>query len=110
MTALSARTMSLRPMEACGVLDRRGVRDGVFDTCHYGGSLLRTNAVRHDLCYSDKGMSADVIIIGAGVAGLSAARALSGAGLSVIILEARDSIGGRILTRHIPSFPAPIEL
>jgi monoamine oxidase len=42
-------------------------------------------------------MSADVIIIGAGVAGLSAARALSGAGFSVIILEARDSIGGRIL-------------
>jgi len=55
-------------------------------------------------------MSADVIIIGAGAAGLSAARALSNSGLSVIILEARDRIGGRIFTRHIPSFPAPIEL
>jgi monoamine oxidase len=44
------------------------------------------------------------------VAGLSAARALSDGGLSVIILEARDRIGGRIFTRHIPSFPTPIEL
>jgi monoamine oxidase len=55
-------------------------------------------------------MSADVIIIGAGAAGLSAARALSNSGLAVIILEARDRIGGRIFTRHITSFPAPIEL
>ncbi|HEY8460777.1 MAG TPA: NAD(P)/FAD-dependent oxidoreductase [Blastocatellia bacterium] len=55
-------------------------------------------------------MSTDVIIIGAGAAGLSAARALSDQGLSVIILEARDRIGGRIFTRHIPSFPTPIEL
>jgi monoamine oxidase len=55
-------------------------------------------------------MSADVIVIGAGVAGLSAARALSDGGFSVVVLEARDRIGGRIFTRHIPSFPIPIEL
>jgi monoamine oxidase len=55
-------------------------------------------------------MSADVIIIGAGVAGLTAARALSNSGLTVVILEARDRAGGRILTRRIPSFPTPIEL
>lgn len=44
------------------------------------------------------------------MAGLSAARALSDGGLNVIVLEARDRIGGRIFTRHIPSFPTPIEL
>ena len=55
-------------------------------------------------------MSANVIIIGAGVAGLTAARALSNSGLTVIILEARDRAGGRILTRRIPSFPTPIVL
>src|SRR5262245_31418004 len=55
-------------------------------------------------------MSTNVIVIGAGVAGLSAARALADGGLSVIILEARDRIGGRIFTRHIPSFPVPVEL
>lgn len=40
----------------------------------------------------------DVAIIGAGAAGLGAARTLEGAGLSVIVLEARDRIGGRAHT------------
>ena len=47
---------------------------------------------------------ADVLIIGAGVAGLAAARKLSRAGLRVIVLEARDRIGGRINT-HFDSWP-----
>ena len=40
----------------------------------------------------------DVIVIGAGMAGITAARALVGAGFSVVVLEARDRIGGRIWT------------
>jgi monoamine oxidase len=54
--------------------------------------------------------SADVIVIGAGAAGLSAAVELGRTGLSVLILEARDRIGGRIFTRHDPACPYPIEL
>ena len=39
---------------------------------------------------------ADVIVVGAGVAGLAAARALSDKGLRVIVLEASGHVGGRV--------------
>ena len=40
----------------------------------------------------------DVVVVGAGVAGLAAARRLVAAGANVAVLEARDRVGGRILT------------
>jgi monoamine oxidase len=52
----------------------------------------------------------DVVIIGAGVSGLAAAGELRKSGLSVLILEARDHVGGRTWTRHEPDLSAPIEL
>jgi len=51
-----------------------------------------------------------VIVIGAGAAGLAAARALSRGGLAVQILEARQRIGGRIHTLYDPLSPVPVEL
>jgi monoamine oxidase len=53
---------------------------------------------------------ADVIIVGAGAAGLAAAEILSGQGYSVQILEARNRIGGRIWTLHDRKFPVPVEM
>ena len=55
-------------------------------------------------------MNPDVLVIGAGVAGLAAARDLSQAGRSVALLEARGRIGGRVYTLHDPAWGLPVEL
>jgi monoamine oxidase len=44
---------------------------------------------------------AQIVIVGAGLAGLSAARQLTMAGFPVIVLEARDRVGGRTLNHPI---------
>jgi len=54
--------------------------------------------------------TADVVIIGAGAAGLAAARDLNRRGVRAVVLEARDRIGGRIYTVRDPGSPTPIEL
>src|SRR4051812_2761109 len=52
----------------------------------------------------------EVIILGAGAAGLSAARSLTRAGVDVQILEARDRTGGRVLTHYDDRCPVAIEM
>ncbi|MGC2696466.1 MAG: NAD(P)/FAD-dependent oxidoreductase [Candidatus Angelobacter sp.] len=50
----------------------------------------------------------NVVVIGGGIAGLTAARRLTEAGLGVILLEARDRLGGRICTHHTPDYPVEL--
>src|SRR5579884_4455016 len=52
----------------------------------------------------------DVAVIGAGAAGLAAARALAERGLTVVVLEARDRIGGRVATIRPEGSGLPVEL
>lgn len=52
----------------------------------------------------------DVLVIGAGAAGLAAAAVLERRGKSALVLEARDRIGGRIWSHREPGLPVPIEL
>ncbi len=52
----------------------------------------------------------DVVILGAGVSGLAAARDLAQRGIQVRVLEARNRIGGRVFTHRDPTLSVPIEL
>jgi monoamine oxidase len=52
----------------------------------------------------------DVAIVGAGAAGLMAARVLGAAGKRIVVLEARDRAGGRMHTLDAAGAGAPIEL
>jgi monoamine oxidase len=54
--------------------------------------------------------NSQIVIVGAGAAGLAAARELARSGREVVLLEARDRIGGRVFTQRPQSSPVPIEL
>ncbi|OMO68085.1 Flavin amine oxidase [Corchorus olitorius] len=68
--------------------------------------------LRRGLCYSNgarrQARSPSVIVIGAGMAGISAAHALHEASFQVMVLESRDRIGGRVHTDY--SFGFPVDL
>ena len=51
-----------------------------------------------------------VVVIGAGAAGLAAADALTRKGRSVLLLEARDRVGGRCWTHRMSGLEIPVEL
>lgn len=70
------------------------------------GRLRDSSCLNNFMAMGDR----DVLIIGAGAAGLAAASELSEAGWKVIVLEARNRIGGRIHTLHGDGSGIPIEL
>lgn len=80
----------------------RITRRGLLQTGLASAFLLMQQARRAHAVSS----SADVLVIGAGAAGLAAARTLHDAGRSVIVLEARQRLGGRVWTdRSWPGIP-----
>ncbi|GAB3702572.1 NAD(P)/FAD-dependent oxidoreductase [Nocardiopsis oceani] len=74
-----------------------------------GGGALIGGAAVLGVYGRTRGQRWDVAVIGAGMTGLSAARNLVDHGLSVVVLEARDRIGGQLYTDHAFS-AVPVEL
>ena len=65
-------------------------------------ALAGAGAALHG-CGFPAGRAHDVIVSGAGMSGLAAARDMARAGMNVLVLEARDRVGGRIHTLHDPA-------
>lgn len=53
-------------------------------------------------------MSPSAVVVGAGIAGLTAARTLTDAGVECVVLEARDRIGGRLYTLDLAGTPVDL--
>ncbi|CAH9072906.1 unnamed protein product [Cuscuta epithymum] len=72
----------------------------------------RNRQIQRAFCYSKDerrlAASPSVIVIGAGFAGLAAARALYDASFQVVVLESRDRIGGRAHTDYTFGFPVDL--
>jgi len=79
-----------RPASRAGI-SRRG-----FVTA---GALASVGAALHGCAFPARAPY-DVLVLGAGMSGMAAARDLARAGLDVAVLEARDRVGGRMETRY----------
>jgi NADPH-dependent 2,4-dienoyl-CoA reductase/sulfur reductase-like enzyme len=95
-------------------LDRRGfLRKTVAGAVGAGAGVAASSTLQLPLARGapvSKRARADVLVIGAGMSGVTAARTLQDAGFQVIVLEGRpDRIGGRIWTSRTWS-DAPVDL
>src|SRR4051812_1093065 len=71
-------------------------------------ALATTPVLRRGAVAAPLPREADIVVIGAGAAGIAAARRIQAANRKVIVLEAGDRIGGRCIT-DTPTFDAPFD-
>lgn len=102
--------------------DQRLALAGPLGALRFAGEALSTDApatvhgarasgaVTAEVLLVDLDEGARVVVVGAGAAGAAAARVLADAGVDVVVVEARDRVGGRIATVTPDGWPGPIEL
>lgn len=101
------RTLEPRSPGALGTpaLSRRGFLFGVAGT----GLIAATGALTACSAPRDAGATAaDVIVVGAGLSGLCAARELVSKGKNALVLEARDRVGGRMVRKAVMVGVTPV--
>ena len=77
-------------------ITRRGLLGGAA-----GGAALALATAEANGARRRRTARVDVAVVGAGLAGLTAARRIARAGRSVLVLEARERVGGRTLNHSI---------
>ena len=82
---------------------RRITRRGLIGGAAAGTAITVMPAAGQAARARTSSQSADVVVVGAGLAGLTAAREVVAGGRSAIVLEARDRVGGRVLSHSLQS-------
>ena len=82
---------------------RRITRRGLIGGAAAGTAMTVMPAAGQAARAQPSAQSADVVVVGAGLAGLTAARQVVAGGRSAIVLEARDRVGGRVLSHTLQS-------
>ena len=80
---------------------RRITRRGLIGGAAAGTAVAAMPAAARAAAKQPSARSADVVVVGAGLAGLTAARQVAAQGRSVLVLEARDRVGGRVLKHDL---------